>query len=457
MPLPYTPMVISDLGSHGWHAEKYSTTRSHLGIYNNVGLTAHYKRSTETSVKSALCYALSNLISNHPILSAVPLAVETPNPYFVRLPAIPLEEVITFMTLNIDPSSPHWRAALDKTLEEQHNSPFLFNPDRPLPFWRISILESEQAPESFTLVFMFHHALMDTKSALSFHDELETRMNQVNVDLQSGERVSSIRPPSDALVPPLEDLYTLPISEDFLRTQENPNEPSPDSWTGSPQFTPVKTRFSSLWLSNAHTRTLAALSKKEGSSVTAVLQTLIATCLFSALPPEYKTLQADCAVSLRSFLPQPVTATTMGCYVGSVSTVYQRAHFNWNEARRTKTVLNHAMALKGGDMGVGYLRFVENQHHWMLQKLGRKRMAAFELSNVGVGHPSPRGAGFEVGGMLFSQSSSACSAAIKISAVTGRDGRLALGFTWQEGVVDDEMIEWVQQALGSQVEELVSK
>lgn len=427
-----------------------------MGIYQNVGLTARYNRSTETPVKPALFHALSNLISNHPILSAVPLAVETPNPYFVRLPEIRLDEVVTFVTRNVDASNPYWRETLDKTLEEQHNSPFLFDRERPLPFWRISVLESEDTPSSFTLVFMFHHALMDTKSAMSFHDELETHMNQVDVDLHCGEPMSSIRTPSDALVPPLEELYTLPISEGFLRSRENYKEPSSDSWTGSPQSTPVTTRFSSLWLSVSHTRTLAALSRKEGSSVTAVLQTLIATCLFSVVAPEYKTLQADCAVSLRGFLPHPVSTSTMGCYAGSISTVYQRAPFDWNEARRTKAVINDAMALKGGDMGVGYLRFIGNQHHWMLQKLGRKRMAAFELSNVGVGSPLPNRACFGVESMLFSQSSSACSAAIKISAVTGRDGRLALGFTWQEGVVNDEMIEWLQKAFTSQVEELVS-
>jgi hypothetical protein len=56
--------------------------------------------------------------------------------------------------------------------------------------------------------------------------------------------------------------------------------------------------------------------------------------------------------------------------------------------------------------------------------------------------------------MLFSQSACACSAAIKISAVTGRDGRLVVGFTWQEGVADTEMIEGIKIALHEQVEKL---
>jgi hypothetical protein len=169
-------------------------------------------------------------------------------------------------------------------------------------------------------------------------------------------------------------LYKLPVSQDFLLAQEKYHEPSPDSWTGAPQFAPVKTHFSSLWLSEAETKGLTAMSKTEQTSVTAALQTLIAMSLFSVIPPTYHTLQADCAVSLRRFLPKPVTATTLGCYVGSLSTTYCRLKcFDWGEARRAKMSINHAMAKKGGDMLVemlvGYLAFIPNQHHWVLQKL----------------------------------------------------------------------------------------
>lgn len=346
-----------------------------------------------------------------------------------------------------------WKEILDKILEEQHNCPFEFDSKHPLPFWRLLVLERNEDPKSFTLVFIFHHALMDTKSALSFHHELEGHMVDFNRLAHSIEPNSTIKPPSLALIPPLEGLYALPISEEFLRSQEKYSEPSSDSWTAVPQFTPVKTRFSSLWLSGTQTKMLTVLSKKESTSVTAVLQTLIATCLFSVLPSKYNTIQGDCAVSLRRFLPKPVTEATLGCYVGSISTTYNRAaSFDWDEARRTKAVIEHTMAQKGGDMPVGYLKFIQSQHNWMLQKLGRKRMSAFELSNVGASSPLQGESCFGIESMLFSQSSSACSAAIKISAVTGRDGRLALGFTWQEGAVEDDMIDRVRQALKSQIE-----
>jgi hypothetical protein len=36
---------------------------------------------------------------------------------------------------------------------------------------------------------------------------------------------------------------------------------------------------------------------------------------------------------------------------------------------------------------------------------------------------------------------------IKISAVTRPDGKLALGFSWQEGIVDDAILENIQGQL----------
>ncbi|KAE8361082.1 hypothetical protein BDV27DRAFT_167193 [Aspergillus caelatus] len=430
------------------HAEKYSTTRSHLGIYLNVGLTARYKRPRGVAVKPALFRALSQMIWKHPILSAIPIAADTTSPYFVRLPYITLSKVVAFVEDYGNSLSSDGREYLDNVLEEQHNRPFK---DPTLPFWRICVLEYSKTPTHFTLMLIVHHSLMDTQSALSVHEELEGLMSQ---DARY-EPDDTIDTPSASLLPPLEDLYTLTVSQEFLESQNAHQEPPPDSWTAVPQSTPVRTRFSSLLLSTAETMGLAAMSKKEQTSVTAALQTLIASSIFSALPSRYRTLQADCAVSLRRFLPEPIRATSLGCYVGSLSMTYGRmVSFNWTEARHTKTIIDQELAKGASDMPVGYLGHIPDQHAWMLQKLGRRRMSAFELSNIGK-VPASRKLSFEIESILFSQSASACSAAIKVSAVTGRDGLLALGFTWQEGIVEANMIEQIKQTLKCEVDKLV--
>jgi hypothetical protein len=82
-------------------------------------------------------------------------------------------------------------------------------------------------------------------------------------------------------------------------------------------------------------------------------------------------------------------------------------------------------------------------------------MSAFELSNVGPSFTTQRGSNVEIESILFSQSASACSAAIKVSAVTGQNGRSALGFAWQEGVVETEIIKNIKTIVKEELERLV--
>ena len=180
-------------------------------------------------MKPALFHALSMLISKHPILSAIPFAVDTSNPFFIRLPKITLSDILTFMEDDAHATSSDWKDILNKVLEEQHNRLFEIQSNKRLPFWRLCVLESNDIPTHFTLVFRFHHALTDTKSALSLHEELGQYMAQYS-GLKPSETIYS---PSHALFPPLEELYKLPASQEFLRSQEKYHEPSPDSWTAA--------------------------------------------------------------------------------------------------------------------------------------------------------------------------------------------------------------------------------
>lgn len=106
---------------------------------------------------------------------------------------------------------------------------------------------------------------------------------------------------------------------------------------------------------------------------------------------------------------------------------------------------------------VGALMRVPDVEGWLLGGIGGRRAAAFELSNVGVLAAAPGGAvegGAEGDGLcaiervVFSQSASATAGAVKVSAVTGRDGVLVLGFSWQVGVVEDGVVEGVMEKFG---------
>ena len=88
--------------------------------------------------------------------------------------------------------------------------------------------------------------------------------------------------------------------------------------------------------------------------------------------------------------------------------------------------------------------------------MGQPRHSALELSNVGRLTPSGRSKDCEIESVLFSQSAGACSAAIKTSAATGRDGRLTLGFSYQEDVVEKGLVERMIEGFESILREELS-
>jgi hypothetical protein len=363
-------------------------------------------------MKPALFHALVALIAKHPILSAIPGAMNTEKPYFIRLTEIDLKQVVSFVEDELRAENTDWREFADKVLEKEHNTPFESRNGTDLPFWRLCVITTRNNSDAFTLIFVFHHSLMDTQSAHSFHQELEQYMGQY-----SGQKlpVDTVPCPHTTLLPSLEEICNLHISDTFHLSQSTYHEPSSEAWNGAPQSLPVKTRFSSISFAERETRDLRKFSEKHQSSVTATLQALLAHSIFSSLPSQYTILQGDCAVSLRRFLPQPIEATSLGCYVGSLSVTYNKKFsFNWNDARRTKRTISETLAGKGRDMPVGYLGCIPDMHSWMGNKLTKKRAAAFELSNIGATltrKPSRYHTHFNIESMLFSQSSSACSAA----------------------------------------------
>ncbi|KAF4458632.1 Alcohol acetyltransferase [Fusarium albosuccineum] len=402
-------------------AEQYSTARSHLGIFTNVCVTA----------------TLASVIARHPILSAIPIDTVT-TARFVRLPIIHLERVVTFVEKPGYTPGQSRDPTLDEFLEKQHNLPF--QQDNSLvPFWRINVLTNPEDTSWFTLCLCFHHSLLDTQSAVITHEDLECALSSPQI----GPVPDSIEPSQQDLLPSLESMVTLPTTADFVSRQQNIGEPPGYWWSGKQQTLPVRTRFSSVWIAEKCIHNWKGRCREQGVTLTSGLMSLIAVAFSRLLPQEYTTIQGDCAVSLRRFLPADIGQRSAGCYVGSFSEVYSRNTLSlWKDAKRTKNTIDETLRKKGVDMPVAYLKHVPNLIQWLAEKMGKKRWAAWELSNVGGLSPSPdlKLQDGLIQSVMFSQSASASSGAVKVSAASGRDGRLGLGFTWQDGIVDDELV-----------------
>ncbi|KAL2694587.1 hypothetical protein Neosp_001172 [[Neocosmospora] mangrovei] len=404
---------------------KYSTARSHLGIYANVCVTATYSNRHGDNLLDALYRSVAAIIAKHPILSAVPVDTAT-TPRFVRLPLFNLKEVVTFIEKPGYKPEATSDPTLDELVQSQHNHPF--KQDNTLvPFWRITVLKNPDDCSWFSLCLCFHHSLLDTQSVVIIHQELEYAL----VSNDKGATTETVEGSRQTLLPPLESMIDLPTSPDFVHAQQSLGEPPKNQWSGKPQTLPVQTRFSSVWIPSASFTSLRQKCKEQGVTLTAALMSLIAGAFFRVLLPEYRIIQGDCAVSLRRFLPDEIDQRSAGCYVGSLSEIYSRESQSiWKDAKRTKKTIDETLQLRGADMPVGYLKHVPDISRWLSGKIGKRRWAAWELSNVGGFDDAPglKVEDRQVQSVMFSQSASACSGAVKVSAASGEGWETWVGF-----------------------------
>lgn len=389
---------------------------------------------------SRLRTAVAAVVTEHPVLSAVPAISGFAEPHFVHLPEIDLAATVLVEKTSGDVD---FQRRLATVIEEQHNLAFQLDSTPSKPFWRIYALDDRWRSSQFSVCFCFHHALMDTKSAVVFQHTLEQAMAHV----PGGQSPGMVSVPEKALLPSLDELHDLTVSSAFIASQQDGSDPPDNVWSGGVQKLPVQSRVHILWITDAVTRHVMARCKEKRTSVTALLMSLLADSFFQVIPSSFEALYGDCAISTRRFLPDPIDEQSMGCYVSVFREKYHRGaeHSIWDETERTRSTMNAVLAKQGADSPFGYLKLVPDLADWFKQKLGKKRWAAWELSNVGAMPKSEENGdrGPRIESLLFSQSASACSAVVKVSVATGRDGRMGFCFSWQDGAVDEGVVRGV--------------
>lgn len=401
-------------------------------------------------MKPAIFCALSAVISQHPILSAIPVDEDTDEPYFARLPEINLEEAVKFITRQGPFNEVGQDKELDELLEIQHNKNFKDSYSS-LPFWRLLIIKNP-GPDpglEFVASFIFHHALGDGISGLVFHNSFFSALvaNQV-------ETLRALVPsPKTELLPTLEDLNGF-----TLRPWTSANQ-KPDLWTGEVIMTPLVSRFQSLVISKETTRAFVRNCREHGTTVTAAIQVILAVAIFQAIPAEYTELACAVPISLRHWLPAPIDESSMGNYVDELVESYQRRdveQFSWAEAQRSRKTMAKYLASGGEYLNVARMKLIRNIIQHFSSQVGKKRTSSFNVSNLGVvgGCDERKGKNWERGRTVFSRSGSVTQSAVCVGLVTGADGCLVMGFAWQEGIVDDEMIELVMGKVDAEIEVL---
>ncbi|KAL4989409.1 alcohol acetyltransferase [Aspergillus falconensis] len=437
-------------------SEKYSTARHPLRFYMNVAITANYTipETFTLPVKDYIYRALEILISQHPILSAIPIGEETEKPYFARLPEIDLAQPISFQKTAKGLTLDEQDSELQSLIQTQHDTGFT----APLPYWRLIVLTNSESKRRFTAVFVYHHGLGDGTSGKAFHRSFLRALREA-ASLKPGEARQVVIPPKTPLLPPLEDVHPLPISIPFLLKNVFKalvySKPDPNLWAGGPFQLPLSTQVRFLVLSAAQTSALVKICREHSTTVTCAVETAIARSLFPHIPEKYTRVASSIPITQRPWLPDTITDESMGVYVQEMPEVFTRkavtqGTFPWDEAQRARQTITKELALESKNTSVGLFKYVKDYRRDLCEsKIGKPRPVTFELSSLGVvkTESSEDSSIPQMGRVIFTQSASVTGAAIEFSLVTGAEGSLALGISWQAGVVEGNTVQAVIDTL----------
>ena len=434
-----------------------------------------------TTLRALVYCALSEVIADHAALAAFVVDEDTASPYFVRLPQIDLEKSVQFIaSLSLqDGTDPDAIKEFDQLLEEQHNRNF-----RPLngtlPLWRVLIIHAPEPCARFIVTFIYHHAICDGTSGLVFHRSFLSKLQKAAREPDSSRPTVAliVKPSNKPFIPSLEELHPLPISLRYvLKSLYNEfvaRQPS-SVWTSIPiddDQSKRRSRYRSLYFAENTTSQLVVVCRAHRTTVTAAVQAMLAAAILAKLPADkFSTLRVDGAVSLRKWLPHDVVdEDSIGNWVSryveehrrpSGSTTDATALFSWDEARRIRTTIESELRKEGKDSHVALLRFAGNLQNFFKGKIGKPRDESFEFSNIGVFKSGQQegdgGPNWKIGKVVFSQSADVVGAALEASLVTGGDGRLNIGFSWLEGVVEGSWVELMMNSLRGLIEKSVSK
>ncbi|GKZ92288.1 hypothetical protein CBS147343_10562 [Aspergillus niger] len=443
--------------------EKYSTARHSLGLYFNVAVSATYilPDTFTLPLKDYVYKACETLIGQHPILSAIPVNEDTEDTWFVRLPEIDLSQSVAFQRRTRDfPNDDEPDVELCELLQVQHSTGFT----APLPFWRLYILTDEAYDRRFTAVYVFHHAIGDGTSGKAFHQTFLDALHAAS-SLTPGEVNQVIPSPKSPLLPNLEALHPCPTTIPFLlNALFRAKVWSPrDSrlWTGAKISAPIETKLRQIVIPAAVSAALRKNCRQNNATVTSALQAAVARALFTHLPEKYTRVQMNGALSCRRWLKGgEVTDQSMGVWVMDFGESFYRNQVNqypdtfpWGQARKSRTTIEQALGREGKNAGVCLLKYIDNFQDLFGGKIGKDRNESFEVSNVGILQPKQAEdpSRPQIKRAMFSQTPSALGAALHVSSITGGDGCLILGITWQTGIAEPELVNAVIDTLIQQL------
>ncbi|KAL1868744.1 Alcohol acetyltransferase [Diaporthe australafricana] len=482
------PVVVRQCGT----IEQWSTSRHAFGIYTGIANSCQYViadhrlqgRPAETIVEEAL----SRLILRLGGLRVGIIKENTNQASFVGVKSMNLKDFIEWKTVAASSQAQYDAQVLEMTKDRLEQ---LWPDTANRPPWKLLVVQNNAlAPGKVVLdmVFATHHALSDGKSTMVFHTGLLHELNSCSAppaELKS-HILSFDQPPS--LAPPQQELIQFNISwAFFLKTLWNEFGPS---WLKStPPIEPWRGKAITL---EAHRLKLRLMTIKpevvtdlvtacraHGATLTAIIHVLVLVSVTRHVPAEVaRAFSSETPIGLLPWAkPSPVVNIDLQAMLSVLNTSANKVwdadtvadlrrrlreadegleeHFIWPLAATWRAETKTKIASLPNDDVCGLMDYVTDwQKRWQ-EKIGTQRDATWEVSNIGLikGSSNEGQGAWAIQRSFFAQPAFLAGPAFGVN-VTGVEGAgVTLTLNWQDGVIDDAIVDGVVEDLSAWLEE----
>ncbi|KAL8952927.1 MAG: hypothetical protein Q9222_001186 [Ikaeria aurantiellina] len=454
--------------------ERLYAARQVLGIYNSVIVTATVRFRTphlieRKGLQSIFSAALSEVVNQHPPLRCQVHGLDTPAPAFKALECLDLQDVLQIDELNATTD-------LSEKLQELHDQTWSSDAR---PLWKLVVLrdypdtETKPAISVLHLAFVYHHVLGDGLSGVAVLKSLiqELELTLQGQDDKRNDLAGTILPSDSVkLIEPVERFVKLTLSWSFLINRVM-NEYAPrwmlgsrlEPWAGlamqSPQQCPFRSRIKIVTIHADEVTNLLERCRKHFVALTSLLTAAVVSTLAIALP-DASSFTGITPYTLRTF-----TGTSMGEMANQISTLETeyppdllhairtastpalQTEIIWRTAHQSHRQMRDELARCPRDTVIGLLPYISDPVNFYRKKFGRPREATFEVSNLRVVSEAGTSDNWDLESMTFTQGAQPVAAAFSVNSVSVKDGPLRLTVTWQDGVVEERIIDAVVESL----------